>query len=118
MIQRPATPIDSLVKTITALIDVCGTPPGVRMLMISCLDGIVAATADLWTEPSLEGADHRRTMAEALRFYADGGADGGERARWTFERLRQESGWGTMTIRFPSVTTKTAAVRKDGDHDG
>jgi hypothetical protein len=58
--------------------------PEIRAVLMMCVDGIKGATQALWHHQSLESVDHRRLMREALEFYADGGNDGGERARAVF----------------------------------
>jgi hypothetical protein len=86
----PPSPIHSLVQTMQALVDLSIRQPDRRAMIQMCLDGIVSATANLWHSPALERADYRRLHEEALRFYADGGADGGERARRVFAILEAD----------------------------
>jgi hypothetical protein len=88
---RPPTPIDQLVANMSRLIDLSDQNPDIRGLLHSLLDGIVGATAMLWMPGPLREAEHRRMMQEALTFYAEGGTDGGERARMVF--TIQERDW-------------------------
>jgi hypothetical protein len=89
-IRRPPTPIDQAVNTVQRLVDLSVSQPDVRMMIATCLDGIVAATAMLWHPGNLAQADHWRLMQDALEFYAAGGNDKGERARAVFAIFERE----------------------------